>query len=397
MKNGNHQFYENIIGFKDFANFSDQDKYKPLPDDWFVIITDVENSTKAIDDGKYKQVNGIGVASIVAIINTVKPMEIPYIFGGDGATVLIHESDIERIKPVLLATSKLSLDRFELKLRIGLVKMEKIRQQGYDILVGKYQPNPNYKQAMLLGDGINYAENLIKDDIPNNPYLILGNVDDDTQVDNTIFKGFECRWNEIPSPHDENMALIIQTISETNEETSSIYSIILENIKSIYGDDNQYHPLAKENLKLTGSSRLLSIEANVRTAFQSGWERLKYYFKLYFYRWFAAFIMKFGITLYSTDYGEYKKDLIANTDYRKFDHALRMVISGSAEQHLQLRTVLEKYKEEKKIVFGMHKSRSSLITCIVTSYNKDHVHFLDGANGGYANASKELKQQLQNQ
>jgi hypothetical protein len=35
-----------------------------------------------------------------------------------------------------------------------------------------------------------------------------------------------------------------------------------------------------------------------------------------------------------------------------------------------------------------------LITCIVADYDKEHVHFLDGANGGYTIAAKELKRQL---
>ena len=86
--------------------------------------------------------------------------------------------------------------------------------------------------------------------------------------------------------------------------------------------------------------------------------------------------------------------MIVNTDYRKFDEFLRMVISGSKHQRHKLRAKLQQYHEHGEIAFGIHTSKSSLITCIVTDYDKNHVHFLDGANGGYAMAARELKQQV---
>ena len=42
----------------------------------------------------------------------------------------------------------------------------------------------------------------------------------------------------------------------------------------------------------------------------------------------------------------------------------------------------------------MHKSREALLTCIVFSYNGNHVHFVDGSDGGYAMAARGLKAQL---
>jgi hypothetical protein len=42
----------------------------------------------------------------------------------------------------------------------------------------------------------------------------------------------------------------------------------------------------------------------------------------------------------------------------------------------------------------MHKSREALLTCIVQSYNGNHLHFVDGSDGGYALAARELKSRL---
>ena len=87
--------------------------------------------------------------------------------------------------------------------------------------------------------------------------------------------------------------------------------------------------------------------------------------------------------------------MIANTDYRKFDELLRMVISGTAEKQKDLRNVLEEYRQRGELVYGIHSSPTAIITCIISNFENDHVHFLDGSNGGYALAATEMKQQLQ--
>ena len=79
-------FYEQIEGFSVFSEFSNARWYQPLAADWCVVITDVEGSTVAIEQGRYKEVNAVGVASIVALTNVIKPLQVPYVFGGDGAT-----------------------------------------------------------------------------------------------------------------------------------------------------------------------------------------------------------------------------------------------------------------------------------------------------------------------
>ena len=47
-----------------------------------------------------------------------------------------------------------------------------------------------------------------------------------------------------------------------------------------------------------------------------------------------------------------------------------------------------------KLVYGIHKSREALVTCILHSHGGDHMHFVDGSDGGYALAAKEMKRRL---
>lgn len=384
------RFFENLRPYTDFSEVTNPQRYQPLPDDWYVVITDVQNSTKAIEAGCYKQVNAMGVASIVAIINAVKPVHVPYVFGGDGVTVCIPGNTYEQVKPALLATKQLARERFDLALRTGAVCVAEIRQQGFEVLVSKHSPNTHYDQAMFLGDGFDYAEKLIKSSAAGNPYLVEGG----HELDNSIFSGFECRWNEIPSPCDENISLIVKVLDSDGGQANALYRTIIEEIREIYGEDRQHHPLTKNNLSLTSSFRLLAVEAGIRTAFKSKWERIKYLVSLQFYRLVGIWFMYRKVQTRTSNWGQYKDNLIANTDYRKFDQALRMIISGSSSQRQKLSSRLEKHRRKGNIAFGLHVSPASLITCIVTDYDHAHVHFLDGANGGYAMASRELKQQL---
>jgi Protein of unknown function (DUF3095) len=42
--------------------------------------------------------------------------------------------------------------------------------------------------------------------------------------------------------------------------------------------------------------------------------------------------------------------------------------------------------------YGLHRQDSALMTCIVPSpFTRDHMHFVDGASGGYAMAARNLK------
>ena len=73
---------------------------------------------------------------------------------------------------------------------------------------------------------------------------------------------------------------------------------------------------------------------------------------------------------------------------------LRMVMDGKNTQVAALQSYLEGEYRQGKLVFGIYKSREALLTCILESYNGKHLHFVNGCDGGYALAAKELKQRM---
>lgn len=389
MKTSTHNFYENMEGFADFSSFVNETHYLALPDDWYVVITDVINSTSAIDAGRYKQVNAAGVASIVVLLNAIKPTVIPYVFGGDGASACIPDAFIEQAKAALVTSQKMAKIEFDLELRVGIVSIREIREAGYTVNIGKYKPHHYFQQALFSGGGLSYAEQLIKND---DVYLI----NNFAGLDNGSFEGFECRWNQISSPHGETISLLVQVLESNAKDRETTYQKVMLEIRKIYGSDDKYHPLHTDKMNLTFSPMLLKVETRIRSAFLNPLNQLRYLSWLWILQWVGKYFMKTNKTTSVTRWGDYKSNLIKNTDYRKFDEALRMVMSGKPEQRHLLRTFLQQLHEQGKLVFGIHAADSALITCIVNDYNHDHVHFLDGSQGGYAMAAKELKQQLKN-
>jgi hypothetical protein len=384
-------FYNELKSFTNFSEFTKLTYYRPLPENWMVVITDIVDSSNAIETGMYQAVNAVSAASIVAILNALPDISVPYIFGGDGVTVCVPEKNYQDVAPALIAAKKMALESFQLELRIGAVPMRAIQEQGYKVLIGKYQANEHFQQAMFQGNGIPYAEKLIKDNSPQNPYLVN---EKDFQA-NGSFDGFECRWNEIPSAQDETITLMVQALPTQEEEYNQIYAGVLRKITEIYGHEVEHHPLLEENLSLTLSPMKLAPEAMIRTTFQGMGKMMSYLLKIWFSTAAGKFLMKNQVKTKAVDWGRYKKQLIANTDYRKFDTTLRMIISGTSKQRVALAAFLKASFEKGELIYGIHASENALITCVVVNYDTEHVHFLDGGNGGYAAAAKAMKQQLQ--
>ncbi|MDX1737304.1 MAG: DUF3095 family protein, partial [Alphaproteobacteria bacterium] len=95
------------------------------------------------------------------------------------------------------------------------------------------------------------------------------------------------------------------------------------------------------------------------------------------------------------DAPRYLDEMIRHTDYRRFDDILRLVLDCSESQITDLRTRLEDMSDKGRITYGMHISKTALMTCLVFNLEEsEHVHFLDGGDGGFAIAAKHLKRNI---
>ena len=147
-------FYERVPTFRDFSRIADDAWYLALPDDWVVGVADVEQSTKAILENRYKAVNMAGAAVIASVANTLGPRDFPFVFGGDGASFAVSAADAARAQRALSETATWVAEDLRLSLRIGTISVAKIRAEGNDVRVGRYQTSDNVSIAMFSGGGL---------------------------------------------------------------------------------------------------------------------------------------------------------------------------------------------------------------------------------------------------
>lgn len=384
------QFYASLPVRDNFSDIADLSCYTDMPDDWSVVIADVKNSTNAIKRGEYKAVNIIGVSVITSILNVLKPIVIPYIFGGDGATLCVPQNRVAQVRDALIATRMMANMQYGLGLRIGIVPVSEITKAGVRTLVSRHRVSDYYIQAAFAGGGVEYAERTIKDDSTDTPFRIA----DTDETLNADYSGLECRWDNVPSKHGEIISLIVKANADTLEQESHIYNEILDKIKSIYGDEETSRPVYEAGMKTTLDGNKLQYEIKTRTYFGSTMEYLRYWLFIRLQILMGRIVMKYKLNLGGINWGKYKNDAVHNADYRKFDGVLREVLSGTAQQRETLTTYLEERFTRGECVYGIHISNSALITCLINNRSGSHFHFIDGADGGYAIAASALKKRL---
>lgn len=385
-------FYSELRLLDNFIDITDLRNFVDVPDDWYIIVTDIRGSTQAIEAGKYKEVNLLGACSIAAVLNVAGKIEIPFVFGGDGASLLMGRSLLPAAKIALLATQQMAKTEFDMDLRVGAVPVKVVAAANYPVKIAKFKVSENYSQAIFSGGGLTRATELIKDPVAGNIYRIQNNGISAT----ADFSGLECRWQDIPSKYGEIVTLLVMVRSDFAQQSHQLYRNILEKIEEIYGQEDCLNPIAIQNLKLTLNSSKLIKETQVRASNASWLYRQLYLSKIQLETALGSLLMNFKVKTEELDWGVYKALAIAATDYRKFDDMLRMVISGDRSQREKLTGYLEKNYREGKIVYGLHVADRALMTCLVFERNGHQVHFIDGADGGYALAAKDLKQRLTN-
>ena len=381
-------FYEALPVFQNFNEVSEDKHYTPAPGDWWVVITDVAGSTKAISEGRYKEVNLVGASSIIAIVNALKGKSIPYVFGGDGATILVHKNDVETIKPVLLATQKMAKSIFNIDIRTGAVPIDKILQAGKKIEVAKYRLSGTAVLAMFRGGGLNLAEKLIKSDPQFSFKSLQGTPEPPADL-----SGLSCRWSPIKAKRDLMLSILILATG-TPEEVTEVYKKVLHQIEKILGEGEESHPVTFAGIsKRKMSFKSFFNEIRMLCKDRGLFERLG----IIGYACFTFLIMNVFLWLNVrspvVDSEKYAQEVAEGADFRKFDDMLRMVRDCTVQQSQQIRAYLEIQRIAGKLVYGLFSSSHALMTCYVASLT-DHVHFIDGSDGGYAMAAKELKQQI---
>jgi hypothetical protein len=387
---GSESFFGDLAPCGQFEAFHDLSVYSRVPDDWVVVITEVVGSIKAIEAGHYKDVNSLGVASITAILNAVDRLPIPYAFGGDGATVLFPDTRLPEVRDALIGLQDIATNGFGLKLRTGMVPVAHLTKEGYEVLVARYQPTSQIDMSFLAGDGVSMAERWVKDDELGGKYSVQRFEEDLPKAD---LSGFECRWSPLESRRGSIVTVIVEAMGQEDAERRAIYGQLMEKLVRLLGQIANASPAHADNLMLAQRSEDFTQEIVLRTTSRRGLRARLYGIKVGLETRVGSYLLRKGKRIGDFDGPTYKSELVSNTDYRKFDEVLRLVLDLQPEEQEALEKLLVEEHRNGRICYGTHKSSSANMTCMVFSRQGNHVHFVDGAAGGYTMAAKRLKSQ----
>ena len=73
---------------------------------------------------------------------------------------------------------------------------------------------------------------------------------------------------------------------------------------------------------------------------------------------------------------------------------LNTVFSGTQKNIDQFIAFIDQLESQGKIIYGIHVTHSSIMSCYVDDRINNHIHFVDGTEGGYTRAAMMYKSKI---
>jgi Protein of unknown function (DUF3095) len=378
MTDGSDTFYGGIPVFRGFSSLMDPALYSPLPDDWSIGVADIVESTRAIAEARYKAVNMAGASVIAAVTNALDGREFPFVFGGDGASFAVSPGDLDRAREALAATATWVEESLNLVMRVALVPVKAVRAQGLDVRVARFGPSPNLSYAMFSGGGLGWAEAATK-----RGEFAIHPAPPGTQPD---LSGLSCRFEEIPSVR--GLILSVLVVPAQGADPRAFRKAIEDIIALVEKSPDAGRPVPPGGPPLRWPPQ--GVEYETRAA--RGGSLLKRRGVVLAVTLWAYVVMRFGIKVGNFVPKTYVRQVVENSDFRKYDDGLRMILDCTPELERALTQILVAAAANGIVRYGLHRQDAAMMTCFTPSVMRsDHVHFIDGARGGYASAATALK------
>src|SRR3979411_2012606 len=315
--NGSDTFYGGIPVFRGFGSLMDPAMYSPLPDDWTVGVADIVESHRAIANQRYKAVNMAGAAVIAAVTNALDGREFPFVFGGDGASFAVSPGDLPHAREALAATALWVRDDLNLVMRVALVPVTAVRAQGLDVRVARFGPSPNLSYAMFSGGGIGWAETAMKRGEFAVPAALPG-----TQPDLT---GLSCRFEEIPSVR--GLILSVLVVPARAADPAGFRKLIEDVIALVERSPDAGRPVPPGGPPLRWPPAGVEFEARAARSGPLAKRRAFVLCRTLLY----YVVMRCGISVGGFVPKTYVQQVVENSDFRKYDDGLRMILDCTGE------------------------------------------------------------------
>ena len=369
-------FYNSLPVFQNFVDVVRVENFSPIPAGWSVGFTDVVGSTLAIDQGRYKAVNMVGAGAIAAVANALQRRPFPFVFGGDGVSLAVSPDDATAASDALAAMAAFARAEFDLELRAAMIPVEAIRAANRDLRVARFAASEHCIYAMFAGGGLTWFEEQAKAGlyaVPPAPADARPDLD-----------GLSCRWGVAPARNGIVLSVIVAPRGNDPRFATLVREIVERALMGVGSERpvtldrlGPKTPLASIKLEATAlkASGLSGVAASAQAAFN-----------------YALGVTFTSLKLKAGDFDAsvFAADVAANADFRKFDDGLRLTLDCSAAFADDLEKRLAAAADYAD--WGLFQQKSAQITCFVPSIaDRSHVHFVDGAEGGYAMAARALK------
>ena len=372
-------FYDRLPRQADFARLVDRDGFAPVPGDWLVGTADIVDSTAEIADGRYKAVNMAGAAVISAVLNAMPDRPPPFVFGGDGASFAVAPQDAPLARAALAAVRRWADTELGMEMRAALVPVVDIRADGQDLRVARFAASRGVDYAMFAGGGMAWAEARMKAGdyaVPPAP--------EGTQPD---LSGLSCRWSNLRARNGLILSLVVQPAP--GADPAGFVGAARQVVEIAGHLSRGGHPVPEAGPGVRYPPPGLALEAQ---ASHGRTPVLRRKLALLAENLIAWVLFRTGLRVGGFDPSAYAAQVSANADFRKFDDGLKMTLDCDAATRDRIVAVLAAAEQAGAIRYGLHEQDEALVTCYVPSVQQDnHVHFVDGAAGGYARAVAHLK------
>lgn len=362
---------------------NNESSFTDVPNTWHVVVVDILNSTQAVADGKHHQVNLTATGSIISVLNTIRKekqsIEIPYFFGGDGATFIIPTLLLKKIILVLENYSLHIKQNTNLTLRVGQVAVRDLNLQKCSLKIVKHRLSEQLSIPIVLGNGLKIAEETIKKNFVENKLTPF-------KKDLLNLEGMECRWEQINPNQTQKKVVCLLLDAADESQQREVYKEVLIQMDAIFGTFEIRQPIKSNYLKLSFSIFKIWEEMKISLADKS----LLYLIK----NWLSTLFGKFYLSL-STNGKNYLKQIGQLSHTFMLDGMINTIFTADQNKIDLFTAYLNQLEQEKKIIYGIHTTHASVMSCYVLDRKTKHSHFVDGTEGGYTSAAKMFKEKLQ--
>ncbi len=260
-----------------------------------------------------------------------------------------------------------------LTLRGALIPVADIRKQGRDVRVARYGPSDNLSYAMFSGGGLAWTDAAVK----RGEFAVTPAPPGEGPDSWPDLTGLSCRIEEFRA--ERSMILTVLVLPAPGADTGAYRALTEEIVALVEKSPNAGRPIPAGGPQLGWPPQGVALETHTLPG-GSPFKRARVLARTLLY----FLVMRAGLRGGGFVPARYLRQVVENSDFRKFDDGLRMIIDCTSELADALERRLAAAAAAGTVRYGLHRQDAAMTTCFTPAPTRsDHVPFIDGAQGGY--------------